>query len=403
MDRLRVRKKLLAEIVQRSSPVKRADRHSPWSRRIAVLGALAMAVGPIAVCAQTALPFSFTAILPLTGNNAFIAAQEQRSLQGVAKYINAHGGIHGRPLQFDYLDDTNSPAVAVQLASKLIDEKVPAIIGGGTGATCRALAALAKDGPVIYCLTPAVQPVHGGYMFSTPVGYDDQIFATIRYFAARGIKRFSFISTTDASGQQADLDIDEALRKPENRSVQIVDREKLGIGDISATAQVTRMMSAKPEAILALVTTIGNLSYAQMDAYKAFLPTEYLLPGPPWAGSADAVPPGPLRSAIQKYFDIMKAVDVKPADVGAASAYDPAMLLLTALNALPLDTTAARVRDYVNNLRDFPLADGIYNFRLYPNRGLSIADCIIVRWDAAGYRYHAVSGPGGNALKKPAK
>ena len=381
-------------------------------------------LNPLTGAAQAPAPYTFTAILPLTGNNAFIGAQEQRSLQGVEKYMNAHGGVHGRPLQFAFLDDTNNPAVAVQLASKLIADKVPAIIGGGTGATCRALTALAKDGPVIYCLTPAVKPVHGGYMFSTPVGYDDQIFATIRYFAARGIHRFSFISTTDASGQQADADIDEALRKPENSQLKIVDREKMAIGDISATAQVTRMLDAKPEAILALVTgnavgnvlralhdagnalpvatTIGNLTYAQMDAYKAFLPQEYLLPAPPWAGSADAVPPGPLRTAIKKYFDIMKSDDIKPADIGAAMSYDPAVILLSALNALPLDATAAQVRDYVNNLHDFAVSSGVYNFRLYPNRGLSIADCIIVRWDPANYRYHAVSGPGGNALKKPA-
>ncbi len=393
------------------------------TNRITALIAAALFLTPLATSAQTKTPYIFTAILPLTGNNAFIGAQEQRSLQAVAKYVNAHGGIHGRPVQLNILDDTNQPAVAVQLAQKLIDDKVPAIIGGGTGATCRAIAALAKDGPVLYCQTPAVRPVHGGYMFSTPVGYDDQIFATIRYFAARGIHRFSFISTTDASGQQADLDIEEALRKPENSQLKIVDREKFQIGDINATAQVTKMLAAQPQAILALITgnavgnvlrslhdagntlpvatTIGNLSYASMDAYKSFLPAEYLLPAPPWAGSADSVPPGPLRKAIQQYFDIMKDNDIKPADGGAATAYDPAIILMTALNALPLDATAAQVRDYINNLHDFAAADGIYNFRLYPNRGLSIGDCIIVQWDAANYRYHAVSGPGGNALKKP--
>jgi hypothetical protein len=35
----------------------------------------------------------------LMGNNAFIAAQQQRSLPGVEKYINTHDGIHGRRLR----------------------------------------------------------------------------------------------------------------------------------------------------------------------------------------------------------------------------------------------------------------------------------------------------------------
>jgi branched-chain amino acid transport system substrate-binding protein len=259
-------------------------------RLLTLLLACAMPIGALAA-ADTSQPFVITAILPITGNNAFIGQQEQRGIQALQTYVNAHGGMHGRPLRFEFLDDTNNPATAVQLASGVMTQKPAAIIGGGTGATCRALTALAQDGPVLYCLTPAVQPVRGGYMFSTSVGYDDTIFATMRYFAAKGYKHFAFISTTDASGQQADLDIAAALRKPENSAVQITDKEKIAIGDISATAQVTRMINSKPDAILALVTgnavgnvlralhdagntlpvatTIGNMTFGQMDAYKA--------------------------------------------------------------------------------------------------------------------------------------
>jgi branched-chain amino acid transport system substrate-binding protein len=394
-----------------------------FSLRLAALFATAAVLSTSLAASAQAQPYVLTAILPITGNNAFIGGQEQKAIQALVLYVNAHGGIHGRPLQVDYLDDTNNPATAVQLLSKAMVSKPPAVIGGGTGATCRAEAALAKDGPVLYCLTPAVQPERGGYMYSTSVGYDDTTFATMRYFAAKGYKKLAFISTTDASGQQADIDVDAALRKPENRSVQITDREKIAIGDISATAQVTRMLNSKPDAILALAngnvvgnvlrslhdagnkvpvaTTLGNMTYAQMDAYKAFLPAEYLLPAPPWAGSADSVPPGPLHNAILKYFEIMKGVDGKPDEIGAALAYDPTLIVLSALQKLPLDVTAQQLRDYISNLREFAGSSGIYNFRLAPQRGLSIGDCIIVRWD--GTRYRAASGPGGNAMKPVTK
>jgi branched-chain amino acid transport system substrate-binding protein len=279
-----------------------------------------------------------------------------------------------------------------------------------------------KDGPVLYCLTPAVRPVRGGYMFSTSVGYDDTIFATIRYLSQKGYRKFAFISTTDASGQQADVDIDEALRKPENRSISITDHEKMAISDLSVAAQVSRMVNSKPDAIFALVTgnavgtvlrelhdagntlpvatTIGNMTYGQMDAYRAFLPSTYLIPAPPWAGSADAVPPGPLRKAITQYIDVVHAVGGRYDDIGSALAYDPALIIIDALKHLPPDPTAAQVHDYISNLRDFAGSSGIYNFRLSPNRGLSIGDCIVVRWDAAQNRYFAVSGPGGNALSR---
>lgn len=380
----------------------------------------------VAASAQSRAPYQMTAILPLTGNLAFIGTQQQKAIQGLQNYINAHGGMHGRKLQFEFLDDQNNPSNTVQLFNGVMAQRhPPAMIAGGTGATCRALTALIPNGPIVYCLTPAVQPVHGAYMYSTSVGYDDTTFATMRYFAAKGVKRFAFISSTDASGQQGDMDVELALKKPENRSVVIVDREKMQIGDISASAQVTRMLAAKPDAILALVTgnavgnvlralhdagntlpvatTLGNMTYGQMDAYKAFLPADYLIPAPSWAGSSDSVPPGQLHDAIAKYFTIMHSVDTRPEEIGAALAYDPALIILSALQKLPEDVTAVQLHDYLANLREFAGSSGIYNFRLSPNRGLSIGDCIIVQWDAAGNRYRAVSGPGGNVLKKPSK
>jgi branched-chain amino acid transport system substrate-binding protein len=398
-----------------------------FPRLAAVLAACAIQLAAFAGAdAQTKAPYTITAILPLTGNLAFIGQQQQKAMQGLQLYVNAHGGMRGRPLAFDFYDDTNNPATTVQLFNKANVTHPAAMIAGGTGATCRALAAITRDaGPIIYCLTPAVQPEHGGYMYSTSVGYDDTTFATMRYFAAKGVKRFAFISTTDASGQQGDLDVELALHKPENRNVVIVDHEKMAIGDISATAQVTKMLAAKPDAILALVTgnavgnvlralhdagntlpvatTLGNMTFGQMDAYKAFLPAEYLIPAPPWAGSSDSVPPGPLHDAIAKYFEVMKLVDTRPEEIGAALAYDPTLIIVSALQKLSDDVTPAQLRSYLMNLREFAGASGIYNFRLSPNRGLGIGDCILVRWDAANNRYRAVSGPGGNALKPSGK
>jgi branched-chain amino acid transport system substrate-binding protein len=375
--------------------------------------------------AQTKPPYVLNAILPLTGNLAFVGAQQQKAIQGLEAYTNAHGGINGRPLHVNFLDDGNNPATSVQLLGTVLPSQPAAIIGGGSGSTCRALSAVTKEGPVLYCLTPAVRPERGGYMYSTSVGYDDTIFAMIRYLSAKGYKHFAFISTTDASGQQADIDVAEALRKPENSQIQITDHEKMAIGDLSAAAQVQRMVNSKPDAIFALVTgnavgtvlrelhdagntlpvatTIGNMTYGQMDAYKSFLPAVYLMPAPPWAGSADAVPPGPLHNAIQQYVDIVRSVGGRPDDIGAALAYDPTLIVLDALKHLPPDPTAAQVRDYIDNLRNFAASSGIYNFVLSPQRGLSIGDCIVVRWDSNATRYFAMSGPGGNALKTPSK
>jgi branched-chain amino acid transport system substrate-binding protein len=401
-----------------------------FSKRLEVTVAIAAALAFVGassgrVLAQAKPPYALTAILPLTGNLAFVGAQQQKAIQGLETFTNSHGGINGRPLHVEFLDDGNNPATSVQLLGKVLPSQPAAIIGGGSGATCRALAALAKDGPVLYCLTPAVRPERGGYMYSTSVGYDDTIFATIRYLSQKGYRRFAYISTTDASGQQADIDIAEAMRKPENSHIEITAHEKMAIGDFSSAAQVQRMVNSKPDAIFALVTgnavgtvlrelhdagntlpvatTIGNMTFAQMTAYRSFLPAVYLIPAPPWAGSADSVPPGPLRNAIKQYFEIIQSVGGRPDDIGGALAYDPMLIIIDALKHLPPDPTAMQVRGYISDLSNFAGSSGIYNFRLSSQRGLSIGDCIVVRWDPVANRYFAMSGPGGNALRKMAK
>jgi hypothetical protein len=73
---------------------------------IALLASLAV-VAPVA--AQSTSPYELNAILPLTGNLAFVGQQEQKAIAALATFTNAHGGIHGRPLHVVFMDDTNQP------------------------------------------------------------------------------------------------------------------------------------------------------------------------------------------------------------------------------------------------------------------------------------------------------
>jgi branched-chain amino acid transport system substrate-binding protein len=136
--------------------------------------------------AQAAPPIDMYAILPLTGNVAFLGHSVQKSMQAIEESTNAQGGIVHRPIRLTFLDDGSSPVTALQLANT-IPKSATFFFDAGPHAACRATAAIIKnDGPVEFCLTPAEQPAAGSFVCTTSASLYDTFDATMRYFVARG-------------------------------------------------------------------------------------------------------------------------------------------------------------------------------------------------------------------------
>jgi hypothetical protein len=138
--------------------------------------AIALLIAPQPSPAQTE-PYEINAILPLTGSAAFLGQAFLQALKLVEKQTNATGGIHGRPVRFVISDDESSPQTDVQLLAPLIAKHVPVVIDGGPVAMCRAAMPLVANGPVLYCLSPALYPPSGGFAFSTSGSSEDETHA----------------------------------------------------------------------------------------------------------------------------------------------------------------------------------------------------------------------------------
>ena len=112
------------------------------TRRTLLAGAAAFAAVPGGVWAQSGEPIKIGVVLPKQGTFAELG---EGAANAVALTLEQGGStILGRPARLIWLDDPN-PQSAQQNMQKLIDEeKVTAVIGGASGATALALAALAK-------------------------------------------------------------------------------------------------------------------------------------------------------------------------------------------------------------------------------------------------------------------
>jgi branched-chain amino acid transport system substrate-binding protein len=388
----------------------------------AVLGLLALGTVQAAP-AQAEDFYDIPVINALTGGGAFLGMEEHDALQLVEKLTNKTGGIHGKTLRFVFHDDQSSPQVGVQLLNDAIATHPAIIMGSSLVGTCNAMSPLVQDtGPVMYCFSAGIHPTEGSYVFVAGVSTHDQAIALVRYFRLKGWTKLATITSTDATGQDADKGFDDLLALPENTDLKLVTRAHFNPADVSAAAQLEQITASKPQAVVAwstgspvatafrgivqagyagpVGTTGGNMTYAQMHRFAEFLPKELYLPAPEWPVNGDPrIKLDPKVAQKQKELYAAYAdAGLKP-DEGSLLGWDPAIIVVEALRKLPAGASAAQLRDYLLHLKGEAGANGIYDYEATPQRGLSLDDVLVTRWDAAADRWHVVAQPGGAPLR----
>jgi branched-chain amino acid transport system substrate-binding protein len=385
-----------------------------WARLAPALLLLMMASG------ARAEDYAINTILSLTGNGAFLAGGQKKVLELLAENANGLGGVGGKQVRFVFHDDQSSPQVAVQLLNEIMASHPAVVVGSSLVAMCSAMVPLLTHGPVLYCLSPGYHPPPGSFAFSSNTSTWDAQVSTVHYFRLKGRTRIATITSSDATGQDADRGIDAALAIPDNAGVRIVDREHFALSDVSVAAQIERIRAVNPQLVLAwatgtpsatifrglvqagielpVATTGGNTLIAQMQQFKSFLPKELYAGGgayPPHDGLYKLDPR--VEAAQHTMYDAVKKTDLQP-DVVIGTSWDAGLIVIQALRALGIGANAEQIHSYIAKLTDFPGVSGVYNFPASPERGLGVNDTIVVRWDAVHDHFVWVSKPGGDPL-----
>jgi branched-chain amino acid transport system substrate-binding protein len=380
----------------------------------------AILAGLAGTAAHAADPYEINVVLPLSGGASFLGKAEQQSLQLVEKSTNDTGGIQGRPLKFVFHDDQSSPQTAVQLASQVVAAKPAVMIGSSIVAMCNAMAPLMTAGPVQYCMSPGIHPTAGSYTFTSSVSTHDLGRALVRFYRLKGWTKIAIITSTDASGQDAEKGFDQTLALPENKDMTIVSRQHFNPTDVSVSAQIEAIKAANPQALIAwstgapiatifksiiqsglevpVGTTDGNMTFAQMKQYADFLPKQLYIPAAEWVtySSASAKDPG-VAKAQAHFAEVFKAAGQTP-DVAAALSWDPAVTTIDALRQLGPNATAAQLRDYLAKLSGYAGIDGVYDFTKEAQRGLTVDDAVVTLWNPDAKTWEPKSQPAGAPL-----
>ena len=296
----------------------------------------------------------------------------QSGINGVlmaAYHINQAGGINGRRIDVVIEDDKGSPEEAARLAAKMIDQdKVVAIIGGGTSGNSRAAAPRAQSSHVPMMspssTDPAVTQV-GDYIFRACFvdEFQGEVMASFAFNSLKARKAAILFDFNSPYGRGLTNFFQASFKR---LGGQIVNEQSYVQGDVEFKGQLSSIKASEPDVIY-IPGYYGDVTLIAKQARQLGL-TQPLLGGDGWDApelwplGGDALngsyisthysvddPSPAIRSFVDEYMQ--RYGNLAP-DAHAALAYDGARMLFDAI-ARAGTTEGSKVRDALAQTKDF--------------------------------------------------
>ena len=220
---------------------------------------LILGLGLLPASAVTAKSvYKIGGIFSSTGRASFLGDPEKKTMEMMVEKINAAGGIDGVMLEAVIYDSEGDPAKAVSAVNKLIHkDKVLAIIGPSTTPTTLAIVNFVEKAkvPLISCaagvkITTPVKP----WVFKTAQSDLLAVAAVYQHMKAEGIKKIGILSVSNSFGESGKHQL---LDQAAKFGLEVLRAESFGAKDTDMTAQLTKIKSDAPDAIVCWGTNPG--------------------------------------------------------------------------------------------------------------------------------------------------
>ncbi|MDH6169940.1 ABC-type branched-subunit amino acid transport system substrate-binding protein [Variovorax boronicumulans] len=213
------------------------------------LGAMT-AAALLAANAQAADPLRIGVAVGLSGANSVVAPAAVQSSQLAVDEINAAGGILGRKVELEIVDDA-SGAVGAQKAfdTLVFQKKVAAIIAMENSAARNAALPVVSKGKVPYIYTSFYEGRScNNWMYVNGWVPEQQVAPVVDYFLkSKGAKTFFLVGNDYAFGRGM---LDFTRKYIEQKGGKVVGEEYLPIDGSDWTSVISKLRAAKPDALV---------------------------------------------------------------------------------------------------------------------------------------------------------
>ncbi|HBZ54481.1 MAG TPA: branched-chain amino acid ABC transporter substrate-binding protein, partial [Syntrophobacteraceae bacterium] len=217
-----------------------------------LLGLILVAgLGRSALAADKA--YKVGAVFSITGTGSFLGEPEKKTAEMIAEEINKKGGINGHPLELIIYDDESDSTKCNLAVKKLIKtDKVPVIIGPTRSGESLAVVSVAEESnvPMISCAASfkIVSPIESRKWVYKVAGSDSHVVEKMyEYMKSKGIQKIGIMSDSTGFGSSGR---EELLRLAPEYGITILADERFGDKDTDLSAQLTKIRSSQPQAIV---------------------------------------------------------------------------------------------------------------------------------------------------------
>lgn len=358
--------------------------------------------GPAGAAAQE---YRIGAIFSITGPGSSLGIPERDTALMLEAEINGRGGIKGpdnkmHPLKIVIYDDASDETKAVLAAKKLIDEdRVTAIVGTTLSGTSLAIldSVQKAEVPLVSCAAAAkiVEPAaERKWAFKTPQSDHLIVGVLVDHLKAKGLTRVGWLNVDYAFGQLGWIEFEKAAQKA---GLTIAANEKFGQKDVDMTAQLTRVKTAAPQAVVvwsippsASIATknfadlgltmplfqshgIGNKRYIELAgpaANNVLFPAGKLL-------VAEQLPDNDAQKAILLTYARDFEARYGSRNTFGGHAWDAVQLVVKALEKSGPDR--AKVRAAIESTRNFVGITGVFDFSPTDHNGLDRRAAVMIQ------------------------
>lgn len=235
-------------------------------RRLLVLAAaVTAACSAVLVSAGSASPQQRGTVYlgmdtPLTGPQAIVGQGDREAVFALVRYWNNRGGIRGRRIVVDVLDNASNPSQAVQNVQRFVsDPKYVGILGSGNAGAALATAPLATEARIPFLAlsppTPLVAPPRPYVYIALPTARL-YAYSMAQYLRSLNIRRIALMGDNGAFGRDGVGQVKALARA---YGFTITDEIIFAPTSTSFAAELTRVKNSDAQALwMWTVTPAGN-------------------------------------------------------------------------------------------------------------------------------------------------
>ncbi len=353
-------------------------------------------------------PIKIGAVYSLSGPAAAIGTPTKLVTQMVVENINKQGGINGRPIELVVGDTESEPTKAIMVVKKFINvDKVAAIIGPDRTDLGMAVKKLVEDAGIPTFMTVGGDPVIMGggplgtykWVFKSPQRSSTAVEKLYDYLKTANLKKVALITASDGFGKDGKGWLEKLAPK---YGLTIVGDESFNPKDTDVTAQLTKLSSTKPDAIVCW--TIGpaaaivaknvkqlNLKEPLFQCHGIPDPKYVELAGPAadgsmmpstklmaWEQLPDSDPQKKvIKDFVHLYNDVYKINKEFPINTHSGYAWDAIYIVADAMKKAGVEP--AKLRDAIEQTKNHVGISGTYNLTAEDHNGLGPDSMIIVK------------------------